>query len=75
MPQSDLVQLPGAAAIMSQVGSSSAPVFNELISPALFLTGLVVGGMIVYAVMHWFINGIGAVVGQKTGHEDTPGAW
>lgn len=57
----DLVPIPSASAMMTAIGSSSAPVFNELLPIGLFGIGVIVGGLIVYGLISWVIRGIGAV--------------
>lgn len=53
--------------MLTQVGSSSAPVFNELVSLGLFGEGLVIGGLIVYALLMWLSHGVSSVIhGRQT---------
>lgn len=62
-----LVNLPSAANVLTDVGSSSSPVFNELLPIGLFAVGFLIGGLVVYALIHWVINGFAAII-----HRDHP---
>jgi len=51
MPETSLVNLPSAPQIITAVGSSSGPIFNELLPIGLLVTGFIVGGLIVALII------------------------
>jgi len=64
-----LVNLPSASDMLASVGTSSAPVFTALLPLALFGAGIIIGGLIVYAIMSWLIGGISNIMEGRNAYK------
>lgn len=72
----DLVNLPAAADILQTVGSSSAPLFAQLLPIGLLVAGIFVGAMLVLILIGALTGGFGLLATKlhphRTGRWNTP---
>jgi hypothetical protein len=57
-----LVNIPDAGTLIASAGAYSSPVFSTLLPVGLVGAGLLIGGMLVFAVLSWLMGGISAVL-------------
>lgn len=66
-----LATLPSPAAMLTEIGSWSSPLFNDLLPFALLGAGFVVAGMLAGFILQFIISGLKQAVGlfRKTREE------
>lgn len=69
MQPATMINLPDASTSLAAVGAYSSPVFTSFLPMGLMLVGILLGGLIVYAVINALIGGVKAAIGMR--HEGT----